>query len=237
MRSKLLLATCAAILGLAAGWLVGHRPAPKNDDAQANAKSAISEVKPNVPVMPSPRKPDLASIQAEQFEIPRSSIYCALWEKEGLRVPRREGDEEFTATWERLRKRLTTVAYRTAFVVQSATIHGAVEDTLAVLDGRRGSGEGFLLSEEWGRKSVWAVVFLGNRPAELGVTFTSATYSANELKVTVQVSQMSVESVGEYVPHLYWIPLPEVRPGLLTMRLYDSETKSDLLVVRTDIVE
>jgi hypothetical protein len=179
----------------------------------------------------------LASFQADRFEIPRSSIYCANWRKEGLRVPRRDGDEEFTMLWERLNKHLATLAYRTAFVVQVPTIHGAVGDTLEVLDGRRGSAEGFLLSEELGRKSVWAVVFLGNMLAEIDVTFTSATFSANELKVTVRVSRDLPDTTGQVVPHLYWVPLPEVRPGTLTLRLHESETGMDLLVVRTDIGE
>ncbi|MCE9561192.1 MAG: hypothetical protein K8U57_03980 [Planctomycetes bacterium] len=236
MRSILLIAVSAGV-GLVAGVLVSPRE-PHRDTKPEPAPAPFLPKSKEGPPQKTPPKQDTTKIEEpdRHKEIPLSSLYCANWSKEGLRVPRRKDDEEFTEMWDRLRKRLTKLPYRTAFVVQVATIEGAVSDTLDVLDGRREGGEGFALSPDFGRKDVWAVMFLGNTDGFREVTCTSATYSANELTVTVRVSQeFIVETVGISVPNLYWVPLPEVKPGLLTLRIHDSETKSDLLVVRTDI--
>ena len=99
MRSKLLLPIGAGLLGLVAGWLLGLRPAKQFGEAPLETPAA----QPAVRRMPPPRKPDLPTAPAAGGEIPLSSNYTTVWRENGLRVPRREGDEEFTVLWQRLR--------------------------------------------------------------------------------------------------------------------------------------
>lgn len=231
MRSKMLVVISAALLGLGVGWLLGRAPEPVDGGAGAKPPEP-SEAK--VPQMPPPRRPDLANREASRTVIPLSSVYCAT-PQAGLKSPNRDRDAGFTTICDRLDKRLATLAYRTAFVVQVPTIYGAVEDTLATLDGR-GTEHHFLLSQELGREAVWAVLFLGNLLDNFEIAVTSAEFSANELVVTYRETQLP-ETTRRSFPHLYWVPLPSVQPGVLTLRMRDGDNKMDVLVVRTTITE
>ncbi|WP_439620632.1 hypothetical protein [Gemmata sp.] len=225
------------VASLALGVVAGRQTArvPEREAAMVPAGPVLVPQPRNQPEQEGVAVAPLPREVPKRTDIPLSSIYCANWRKDGLRVPRRKDDEEFTEQWERLRKRLAKMPYRTAFLVQSATIEGAVSDTLDVVDGRREGSGSLSLSEELGHKSVWAVLFFGNLIGEREVTCTSVTYSSSELTVTVRIGEDRGETVGISVPNLYWVPLIEVQPGGLTLRIHDSETKTDLLVVRTSV--
>jgi hypothetical protein len=231
MRSKLLVAIGAALLGLGAGWLLGRAPKPVDGEDRAKP-DALAEA--NVPPMPPPRIPDVANLTPASVAIPLTSIYSVI-PQNGLKSLNRDRDEEFARVCDQFDKRLETLAFRTAFLVQVPTIYGAVGDTLETLNGR-GTEHHFLLSQEWGRESVWAVLFLGNLLDNHEIAVTSAVFAANELVVTYRDAQLP-ETTRRSFPHLYWVPLPPVQPGTLTLRLRDGDTKLDVLVVRTTIQE
>lgn len=232
MRYPLVLAAGLA-LGVVAGRLTLRVP-----DREITTPPAASVVTPKSDPLPKRQTVVTAIAPAprdvsQRTEIPLSEVYCANYHKDGLKVPRRKDDEEFTEQWERLRKRLSKMPYRTAFLVQSATIEGAVSDTLDIVEGRIEGGGGISLSEELGRKYVWAVLFLGNLLGEREVTCESVTYFANEVTVNVHLGEDRGETVGISVPNLFWVPLPEITPGVITLRIHDTATNTDLLVVRT----
>lgn len=243
MRSKLLIAISATLLGLGAGWLLGRAPAPKPAERDAGAK-ATEPTEAKVPLMPPPRKPDFDSsltpttqsdlngLSVNRVEIPLSSIYSTAYQKDLRSLPRKR-DEAFTSVCENLDERLHKLHFPTAFLVESTTIYGAVGGTVNVLNGH--SKQLFSLRSDLGPDSAWAVLFLGNIRDTIKITVTSALYASGELTVNYHSTDEEGDTTRERVPHIYWIRLPKLMSGGIVLRLHDTATKVDALLVRVTL--
>src|SRR5438309_742133 len=96
MKTKLLIATCAALLGIVVGWLIGRQPATKNDGTDtATIPPDKEQPQANVPVMPLPRKPDseFQHLAASAKAIPLSDVYGTVRQR-GLKGDPFRGDPE-----------------------------------------------------------------------------------------------------------------------------------------------
>lgn len=229
MRSKLLIALGAALLGVGAGWLIGRAPAPKPTDPDAGAKAQEpSEAKVPQP----PKSPGNGS--GARTQIPLSTIYC-LTSQEGLRTLPRERDEEFAVLCEKMDRRLGKIGSQAAILVQSATIYAAVEDSMTTLDGGGAPGR-LRLNPEFGDKSVWLFVFLGNYLDCDELFLRSVQRGPQELIIEFEQA-VHPETTRQSFSYGYWIPLGSVEIGEFTVRAIERGTRYEPFVLRFRITE
>ncbi len=220
MRSKLLIALGAALLGLGTGWLIGRTPAPKPAAADAGVKTPAPE-EAKVPLMPPPRKlgPEWTTPSEEKGkQLPLSKVYTNVAQDNLCRVPLGLTQETLSG-WRELRDTLKAVGRATAFVVRAPTILGAIDETTAALQKPRLMT--YLpppLEDE--STHLWAFVYLGNAPNTPAWNVDSIRITGSEIWLSYsEVSHAAV--TGSSFAHAYWIPLGKMGAETITLHVVD----------------
>jgi hypothetical protein len=229
MRYTLAVACIAAGLGVGGGLLIGWRTADRQPAPELVEKQAPTE-----PAIPLPKKDTqpVAKTEKTGVKIPFDKIYTTTKQR-GMRLLDVRYHEDSQQELNELTKRLGEYRVLSTFIVSSATIRGALSESLAVFT----KGQ-----ETWGvsRKrseyvdgdptefedALWVFLYLG----------TATEYGRPEMEVN-EVYQRDSELVIAYrhtpspsvgiasatTPYCFWVPLEKQTPvGLFTIRIIDS---------------
>jgi hypothetical protein len=250
MKTKLLIATCAAVLGLVAGWLLGGHGT--NDPAPAEPEAKPSPTEP-VNVAPPPRPGHISTEtvertkteeKAKRVEIKLSTVYTTT-DQPGLRWFPKAYDEFSRGQLNKVRATVGVLGVHDAFVVAAGDVYGAMYLTTAVLtDGLWGHR---ISLGRPGERSfadlptmVWLFVNLEPQSNPRYWELASVELEGQQVHVTYRLTPVSLDWVGySYAmsfPHAYWIPLPQLREGEYTISLRDEAKSIDTLVRRVSVV-
>jgi hypothetical protein len=242
MRSKLLLATCTALLGLVVGWLIGRPPAAKPETTDTAAKPPAEQPEAKVPVMPPPRKPGpewFNTATRVGKPIPLAEVYGTTGQTGLKAVPFRR-DPESKEEYEELRTRLQQLGCPLIFVVRAATVHAALTETLDVLT-RNGltdevANRGADKPGEPEVTSFWCFVYLGTAAGGRSWAIDGVSLAEGQLTVRYSTPLTFLQfPPSTPVIHAYWIPLGRLHPGTFILRVQEREGEADTFSRRVRI--
>jgi hypothetical protein len=214
VRSKLLIAVCALVVGAAGGWFANRAPAPVAPEPPAQASAPV----------PLARAPMPRPARNERV-IPRADIYGA-----GNHSGMKDFPQWGTVLddgWDNLRKAIRYSSQH-AFLLNAPTLHAASDHAAALIRGEWYS-DGLRLDEPLEHNKLWAFVSFGLRSFGT-LEMLSFTATDDGLTVNYRRVRQLIISGGTY--YAYFVPLGEPKPSWFTIRLFDVDEGHDTRVVR-----
>lgn len=230
MRSKLLLATFVAALGLAAGWLVGHRPAAQAEPGQPARAEAVPAPEPKPAREPIAIAPDPRPVPKKTY-IPLSEIYTTSYQPQLAGMPRVPKDSSPAVN--NIKAEVSKSGTSNAFVMSA---DGNQELVYYTSDVFRNAYPPEVI---WRRKvkpgtplNLWFVVVLpGAHSSPPAWEVVAAESYGSRLRVRYRYDTEAAIGSNDVHPYIYWCKVPETHHREYQLELFD-EAKQRVVLSR-----
>ncbi|MBY0458770.1 MAG: hypothetical protein K2V38_15645 [Gemmataceae bacterium] len=232
MRSKLLLATFAALLGLAAGWWLRSPTSNStvaDPPALARPSVEVEQPAPGVAVAPRPHP------YSPRAFIPLSEVYSTSFQRELAGPPPLA--ETYVRRFEELRQAATNPGTSNVFVVFADTREELVAYTFAALRYYYSPHVGTRRRAKPGTPlNLWLVAIL--RPTNSsppGWEVTSVESFGYRVRLNYQRPKGVAGGTADVHPYVYWCKLPESHHLDYQLELYDEDEEVVALTRRVRV--
>ena len=229
MRSKLLLATSTALLGLALGWQLGRRPAGDSPGptAPASPRAGLDAAPRTGPEATLPRAPEPRPV-GERTYVPLSEVYSTGFQTELAGLPPVE--EKHYPVLAEIKARASGFGTSNAFVIAADNNRELVYYTRGVL------ASAYPPEVVWRRRvppgtplSLWlVVVFGGTSSTPPGWKVESVVARGDAVRFSFRRADPLI-ATGDVHPYVYWCKLPDARFDSYQLELFDLDADRVML--------